>query len=43
MEADELAGLTTVAGLITADDPTELPADEQEQLSSVIQAQRLSY
>lgn len=36
-EEDELVGI------ITADDLTELLADEQEQLASVIQAQRPSY
>ncbi|MEF8778331.1 MAG: CBS domain-containing protein [Natronomonas sp.] len=36
-ENDELAGI------ITADDLTELLADEQQQLASVIQAQRPSY
>lgn len=36
-EEDELVGI------ITADDLTELLADEQQQLASVIQAQRPSY
>lgn len=36
-EDDELAGI------ITADDLTELLADEEQQLASVIQAQRPSY
>ncbi len=32
-----------LAGIITADDLTELLADEQQQLAAVIQAQRPSY
>lgn len=33
----------SLAGIITADDLTELLADEQQQLSSIIQAQRPAY